>query len=133
VQTVLREEGISPASTNAYMPEENTLVEKMNGVVIRSVQTMLTATGLPSRLWGEAFKFALFAINRSPSKAIQCRTPYELLEGKKPDDSLLRLLGCAATYYIPKQKRKRKSEPTAREALFLGYPTSTAGFRGWTE
>ncbi|EGZ11799.1 hypothetical protein PHYSODRAFT_515007, partial [Phytophthora sojae] len=49
--------------------------------------------------------------NFSSTKANQGRKPYELYEGRKPDVSGLR------------------HDPTAREALFLGYPEETTGYR----
>ncbi|KAG3080461.1 hypothetical protein PI125_g20432 [Phytophthora idaei] len=129
LQKILRDIGVCPLYTNTYTPEENSLEEKMNGVVLRSVRVLLVTSGLPTKRWGEAFKFVVTVRNFSPSKAIQGRTPYELFEGRKPDVSGLRLWGCAATYFVPRQRRKGKQDTTAREALFLGYPESTTGYR----
>ncbi|OWY92699.1 Integrase, catalytic core protein [Phytophthora megakarya] len=101
----------------------------MNGIMLHVIRTLLVKTGLPTNLWGEAFKFVIVAHNFSPSKAIQGRTPYELFEGRKPNVSGLRVWGCAVIYFVPKVKRIGKHDPTAREALFLGYPESSIGYR----
>ncbi|KAF4147004.1 putative integrase catalytic domain-containing protein [Phytophthora infestans] len=101
----------------------------MNGVVLRSVRALLVTSGLATKLWGEAFKFVVTIRNFSPSKAIKDSTPYELFEGRIPDVSGLRVWGCAATYFVPKQRRKGKQDTTAKDALFLGYPKSTTGYR----
>ncbi|KAJ8524899.1 hypothetical protein ON010_g16217 [Phytophthora cinnamomi] len=105
------------------------LVEKMNSIMLRAVRAMLVTTGLPTSLWGEGLKFAVTVYNFSPTKANQGCMPYELYEGRKPDVSGLRVWGCAVTYFVPKKKRKGKHAPTAREALFLGYPETTTGYR----
>ncbi|KAJ8548442.1 hypothetical protein ON010_g11230 [Phytophthora cinnamomi] len=87
------ETGIRPVRTNTYSPEENSLVEKMNSVMLRAVRTMLVTTGLPTSLWGEGLKFAVTIYNFSPTKVNQGCTPDELYEGRKPDVSGLRRYG----------------------------------------
>ncbi|KAF4131010.1 putative integrase catalytic domain-containing protein [Phytophthora infestans] len=101
----------------------------MNGVVLRSVRALLVTSGLPTKLWGEAFKFVVTIRNFSPSKAIEGSTPYELFGGRKPDVPGLRVRGCAAAYFVLKQRRKGKQDTTVKEALFRGYPKSTTGYR----
>jgi transposase InsO family protein len=47
----LRTHGIALAKTNAYSPEENGLVERMHGVVLSRVRSLLTMVDLPNLLW----------------------------------------------------------------------------------
>ncbi|OWZ05347.1 LOW QUALITY PROTEIN: hypothetical protein PHMEG_00022582 [Phytophthora megakarya] len=47
----MQENGIRPVRTNTYTPEENSLVEKMNGIMLRAIRTLLVTTGLPTNLW----------------------------------------------------------------------------------
>ncbi|POM76712.1 Integrase catalytic core protein [Phytophthora palmivora] len=105
LKVLMKENGIRPVRTNTYTPEENSLVEKMNGIMLREVRTLLVTTGLPTSLWGEAFKFAVTVYNFSPSKSIQGRSPYELYEGRKPNVSGLRVWGCAVTMIKLPEKR----------------------------
>jgi len=46
---------------------------------------------------------AFYLINRSPCKALDS-TPYEVWIGKKPSVSHLRVFGCEAFVYVPKEK-----------------------------
>ncbi|KAE9070628.1 hypothetical protein PF007_g26875 [Phytophthora fragariae] len=66
----LEANGIEYTTTNAYSPEENGLVEKMNGVVMSRVRCLLTAANMPWSLWGEAFNFAIEVMNISGSSAL---------------------------------------------------------------
>ena len=55
----LRNNVIEYTWTNAYSPEENGLVEHMNGVVMSQIRCVLTTADMPFLLWGEAFNFAI--------------------------------------------------------------------------
>ncbi|KAG2896134.1 hypothetical protein PC117_g23078 [Phytophthora cactorum] len=48
----LEEHGIQLLMTNTYTPEENCLVEKLNGNLLNKVRAIRQATGLPTALWG---------------------------------------------------------------------------------
>ncbi|KAE9260415.1 hypothetical protein PR003_g34379, partial [Phytophthora rubi] len=61
----LEANGIEYTTTNAYSPEENGLVEKMNGVAMSRVRCLLTAANMPWSLWGEAFNFAIEVLRKS--------------------------------------------------------------------
>ena len=60
---------------NLYSPEENGLVERMNGIVMSRVRSLLTTVDMPYLLWGEAFKFALELTNIIPSEVLNGETP----------------------------------------------------------
>lgn len=55
---------------------------------------MLHDSSLPSFLWGEAVRHATYLKNRSPTRALDGKTPYEVFHGKKPDISNLHPWGC---------------------------------------
>ena len=44
---------------------------------------MLHASGLPKTLWGEALLHVVWVKNRSATRALDDKTPYEMLYGKK--------------------------------------------------
>nr|ABB47015.1 retrotransposon protein, putative, unclassified [Oryza sativa Japonica Group] len=52
--------------------------------------------GMPAIFWGEAVVTAVYIHNRSPTKALDGRTPYEAWHGRKPAVSHLRVFGCLA-------------------------------------
>jgi hypothetical protein len=51
---------------------------------------------MPAVFWGEAVVMAVYILNRSPTKALNGRTPYEAWHGRKPAVSHLRVFGCLA-------------------------------------
>lgn len=95
----LRAHGIALGKTNAYSPEENGLVERMHGVVLSRVRSILTLVDQPNLLWGEAFAFAVEVLNISPSCALGGETPYTRRFGEQPDLSELRTWGCLVYAY----------------------------------
>ena len=93
--------------TNAYSSEENGLVERMNGLVMSRVRSLLTTVDMPNMLWGEAFQFALEIINISPSAALLGETPYTRRFGRRPDMSNPRIWGCLVFVFTQKVLRKK--------------------------
>jgi hypothetical protein len=53
----------------------------------------LSDSGLPKYLWAEAFNAVTYVHNRTPTRALGGRTPYEVVHGVKPDVSHLRAFG----------------------------------------
>ena len=65
---------------------------------------MLSCAGLGQEFWAEAVDTARYLINRSPSSALEDKTPQEVWTGKKPSLSHLRVFGCDAYVHVPKEK-----------------------------
>lgn len=61
-----------------------------------------------------------------PSSVLAWKTPYEVLFGKTPDYSHMRVLGCLC---YSAQKVGDKFESRARKCVFLGYPFGQKGYK----
>jgi len=83
---------------------------------------MLQGKGLSNGLWAEAINTTVYLKNRSPTKCLGFKTPFEALFGLKPAFSHLRILGSKAYANIPKADRK-KLDPKALKCIFVGYGT----------
>ena len=55
------------------------------------IRSMLKDKSLPLELWGEAINTLVYVLNRSSTKSLQGKTPYEMWSGKKFKLSHLRI------------------------------------------
>ncbi|KAF0689295.1 hypothetical protein As57867_019178, partial [Aphanomyces stellatus] len=120
--------GIEQLYTNPYSPEENCVVEKSNYSVMNKVRCILQASGMDKVYWGEALNYVVYTENRSPTKALGGKTPFEALYGRKPNIDHLRPFGCTAFAFIDKAKRT-KLDPRAIKCVFVGYASQHKSYR----
>ena len=63
---------------------------------MESARSMMAQAGLLERFWAEVVATAAYLRNRTPTRALKEKTPYEKRNGRKPDLSHLRVFGCMA-------------------------------------
>jgi hypothetical protein len=119
--------GIRFVPTHPYTPEENALVEKLNGVLVNKMRAAMHAADLPNRLWPEVLQYIVDIDNMSPTRALQGKTPSEKLLGTVPNVAKIRVCGSVGFVFVA--KRKDKLCPKAEPALLLGFAPSTTGYR----
>ena len=56
----------------------------MNRMVVEIVRSMLSDAKLPKNFWAEALSTAVYLHNRSPTRAVLKKTPFEALPKEKP-------------------------------------------------
>ena len=71
-------------------------MERQNQSVVGMARSMLKAKGMPGWLWGEAVAMVVFILNRSPTRSVEGKTPYEVWYGAKPSVHFFRVFGCVA-------------------------------------
>ena len=54
----------------------------------------------------EALVTAIYLQNRSPTKPVEGKTPYEVVYGEKPNVGHLKVFGYSAYSYVPKDERQ---------------------------
>ena len=84
---------------------------------------MLHDSGMAQSHWGEAANTKVYLKNRSPSKILGGKTPYEAWYGTRPNLSHLKPFGCLAIAYNHDPKR-RKLDDKGIKCKFLGYKGS---------
>ena len=72
----LSREGIRHELTIPKTPQQNGVAERMNRTSVESVRSMLIHAQLPHKFWAEALSTAVYFRNRSPTKAVEDKTPY---------------------------------------------------------
>jgi transposase InsO family protein len=126
----LKEEGIEHKVTMPYSPQQNGRAERFNRTIMEKGTSMLHHAGLSLGFWETAVATAVHIYNRTPTRSNQWRAPLQLWDGTKPDVSYFRVYGCKAYYHVPEHNR-RKLDPKAREAVFVGYETLSKGYTLW--
>ena len=124
-----QKEGIATHRTVRYTPQQNGLAERMNRTILERMRCMLSSSGLSKVFWAEAAETAVHLINRSPSSALQFKTPQEKWTGKAADYQHLKVFGCTAYVHT----KTDKLEPRAVKCIFLGYPKGVKGYKLWIE
>ena len=120
-------EGIVRHHTVRKTPQQNCVAEQMNRTLLEKARCMLSNAELGKEFWAEAVSTVCYLVNRSPSTAIECKTPFEVWSGHKADYSMLRVFGCPAYAHV----NEGKLEPRAKKCIFLGYQAYVKGYRLW--
>ena len=76
-----KSKGIARHYTVPYTPQQNGVAERMNRTIISKARYMLSNAGLHRHFWAEVASAACYLINRSPSIAINKKTPIEVWSG----------------------------------------------------
>ena len=97
----------------------------MNKTLLEKTRCMLSNCGLSKDFLAEAINMACYLVNRSPSIAIECKTPVEVWSGAPVDYFNLRVFGCPVYAHVNDGKLK----PRAKKCIFLGYASGTKGYR----
>nr|GEU38077.1 retrovirus-related Pol polyprotein from transposon TNT 1-94 [Tanacetum cinerariifolium] len=76
------------------MPQQNGVVERRNRTLVEDVRTMLTFANLPLFLWAEAMATTCFTQNHSIIHKRFDKTPYELMNKRKPNIKFFHVFTC---------------------------------------
>ena len=91
---------------------------------------MLSDTELGQEFWAEVVETACYLVNKSPSSALEDKTPHEVWTGEKPSLSHLRVFGCDTYVHVPKEKRSKLDNKSER-CIFIGYKDGLKGYKLW--
>ena len=92
---------------------------------------MRIAAGIPSIYWPDVVDAAAYVTNRTPTKALNWKTPFEAVTGIKPTIAHKKTYGCKAYPLIPKEYRpKKKLDPRAYVGYLVGCD-STNVYKVW--
>ncbi|KAH9679844.1 hypothetical protein KPL71_026299 [Citrus sinensis] len=92
--------GILRHKTVRFTPQQNGLAERMDRTIVDKTRCMLINLKLPRCFWAEAVSTACYLVNKSPSAAIDFKTPEEIWSGRPPKFENLRIFGCPAYVHI---------------------------------
>jgi hypothetical protein len=92
------------------------------------VNFMLQEKGMPKYFWAEAINTAVYILNRSPTKAVPNRTPFQAWFGQKPVISHMNVFGCICYAEVAVPKRT-KFDTKSECSIFIGYADGIKGYR----
>nr|GFA46173.1 hypothetical protein [Tanacetum cinerariifolium] len=109
-------------------PQQNRVVERRNRTLVEAARTMLIFSRASLFLWAEAIATACFTQNRSIINRHFNKTPYELINGRKPDISFLYVFGALC---YPKNDREDigKLGEKGDIGFFIGYSADSCAYR----
>jgi hypothetical protein len=81
---------------------------------------MIQGKNLTNGFWAEAIRTVVYLKNRSPTKILDHKTPFESFYGYNPIVNHLRIFGSKSFPHIPKEDR-RKLDAKSIKCIFLGY------------
>ena len=105
-------------------PEQNGAAERLNRTLVERTRAMLLESKLPKYLWGYAIQHANYIKNRTLTRALPDKTPFEMVHGKKPD---LRQIHAWGQQVFVKIKQGDKLSPRAEAARWIGYSGQSDG------
>nr|GEV09345.1 retrovirus-related Pol polyprotein from transposon TNT 1-94 [Tanacetum cinerariifolium] len=122
------EVGITQQFSAARTPQQNGVVERRNRTLVKAVRNMLTFANLPLFLWAETIAISCFTQNRSIIHKRFDKTPYELMNKRKPNIKFFRVFECRC-YLLNDYKDVGKLKVKRDIRVFVGYSKESAAFR----
>ena len=128
---LLEKRGIKHRLTAPRNPHQNGVAERLNRTLIELVRSMLHQKGLPKTFWAEALNTAVHIRNRVTTRGLSAKTtPFEVLFGRKPNLSYLRVFG-SRFWYTVACGDVDKLDHRAREGIMIGYARGIRGYKLW--
>ncbi|KAJ4808040.1 Retroelement pol polyprotein-like [Rhynchospora pubera] len=127
IKKFFSENGILHQTSCVYTPQQNGRVERKHRHILNVARALRFQAHLPINFWGECVLAAAYLINRTPTHILDNKTPYEMLFGKEPSYSNVRVFGCLC--YILQKPSSDKFDARSRKCIFVGYPFGKKGWR----
>nr|GFB59435.1 integrase, catalytic region, zinc finger, CCHC-type, peptidase aspartic, catalytic [Tanacetum cinerariifolium] len=117
-------EGILHQTSVARTPEQNGVVKRQNHTLVEAAQTMLSAAKVPLFFWVEAIATACFTQNRSLVIPRHEKTPYHIINDRKPSVKFFHIFGSICYIVrdnenLDKMKEKDRTLTTSNELDLL--------------
>nr|GFC06617.1 hypothetical protein [Tanacetum cinerariifolium] len=121
-------EGIHQQTSVARTPEQNGVVERQNRTLVEAARTMLSAAKVPLFFWAEAIATACFTQNRSLVIPHHEKTPYHIINERKPSVKFFYIFG-SACYIVRDRENLDKMKEKGDECIFVRYSTQSRAYR----
>jgi hypothetical protein len=123
-------EGVHHQHMTPYIPQQNGVIERQNGMVVATARSMLKAKSLSGWFWGEVVNVIMYVLNMCPTKSIDGMTLFEAWHGRKPTMHHLRTFECIV-YVQNTTPHLKKMEDHGRKMIFVGYKSGSKAYRAY--
>ncbi|GJR11459.1 retrovirus-related pol polyprotein from transposon TNT 1-94 [Tanacetum coccineum] len=122
------QDGIEHQTSIARTPKQNVVVERRNRTLVEAARTMLSAAKVPLFFWAEAIATTCFTQNRSLVIPRHEKTPYHIINGRKPSVKFFHIFG-SFCYIVRDGENLDKMKEKGDACLFVGYSTQSRAYR----
>ena len=129
LKTWLDENGLDIQATAPYSPSQNGIAERMNRTLVELGRAMLKGQDLPEFLWDFAIAHAAYLRNRSYTKVLRNKTPYQKWNKSKPNVNHLREFGAPVWVLLQGEKVPRKMLPKSQRRVYVGFDDGSKSVR----
>ncbi|KAI3772107.1 hypothetical protein L6452_03282 [Arctium lappa] len=109
-------------------PQQNGVAERRNRTLIEVARSLLADSKLPITFWAEAVNTACYVQNRVLVVKPKNKTPYELLNKRKPFIGFFKPFGCPCTILNTKT-HLGKFDSKADDGFLVGYSSQSKAYR----
>ncbi|GJR87138.1 retrovirus-related pol polyprotein from transposon TNT 1-94 [Tanacetum coccineum] len=121
-------EGIKHQTSTARTPEQNGVVERRNRTLVEAARTVLSAAKVPLFFWSEAIATACFTQKRLLVIPQHEKTPYHIINGKKPSVKFFHIFG-SLCYIVRDGENIDKMKAKGDACIFVGYSTQSRAYQ----
>jgi hypothetical protein len=124
----LKDQGIKCQLTVHHSPQQNSVTEHLNCMLVKHARAMLLGWDMPKFLWAEALNYTTWLKNRLPSHATPGKTLYELVNKSKLNLVLAHEFGTPVYVHVT---TGGKLEVKVEEAIFVRVDQESKGYHIW--
>ncbi|KAI3735517.1 hypothetical protein L6452_15018 [Arctium lappa] len=128
LNTFCEEKGIERQYSAPRTPQQNGVAERRNRTLIEAARSLLADSKLPITFWAEAVNTACYVQNRVLVVKPKNKTPYELLNKRKPYIGFFKPFGCPCTILNTKT-HLGKFDSKADDGFLVGYSSQSKAYR----
>ncbi|KAI3678519.1 hypothetical protein L6452_37815 [Arctium lappa] len=128
LNTFCEEKGIERQYCAPRTPQQNGVAERRNRTLIEAARSLLADSKLPITFWAEAVNTACYVQNRVLVVKPKNKTPYELLNKRKPFVGFFKPFGCPCTILNTKT-HLGKFDSKTDDGFLVGYSSQSKAYR----
>ncbi|GJW23263.1 retrovirus-related pol polyprotein from transposon TNT 1-94, partial [Tanacetum coccineum] len=119
---------LTPTSTTLTPKQKRVVVERRNRTLVEAARTMLSAAKVPLFFCAEAIATTCFTQNRSLVIPRHEKTPYHIINGRKPSVKFFHIFG-SLCYIVRDGENLDKMKEKGDACIFVGYSNQSRAYR----